>query len=59
MLFKDIEDRIRQICLGAEFNVIPGIFGNLAEELIQVLGQFCRWETVVLGMILLLEDDSI
>jgi hypothetical protein len=38
MLFKDIEDRIRQICFGAEFNVIPGIFWDFAEEFVQVLG---------------------
>ncbi len=39
--------------------MIPGIPGNLAEELIQILDQFCRWKTVVLGMVFLLEDESI
>lgn len=53
------EDRIRQVCLRLEFNVIPGIFGNVLKECVQVLGQFCRRETIILDMVLLLEDDSI
>ncbi len=59
MLFQDFEDRIRQVCLGAKFNVLPGIFGNVVEEFVQVLGQFCRRETVVLGMVFLLEYEAI
>ena len=59
MLFEDLKDRICQVCLGAKFNVVVGIFGNVVKECIQILGQFCRWETVVLGMVFLLKDDSI
>ncbi len=57
MLSQDLKDRIRQICLGAKLDMVPGILGNLAEEFIQVLGHFCRWETVVLGMVFLLKDE--
>jgi hypothetical protein len=32
MLFQDLEDRVGQVGLGAEFYVIPGIFRDLAEE---------------------------
>jgi hypothetical protein len=35
-------------------DVVTSISGNLAEKLIQVLGQFRRWKPVILGMILLL-----
>lgn len=59
MPFQDLEDRVGQICLGAKLDVVPGILGNLAEEFIQVLGQFCRWEPVILGVIFMFEDDSI
>ena len=30
-----------------------------AEECVQVLGQFCRWKMVVLGVVFLLEDEAI
>ena len=59
MLFQDLKNWVCQVCLSAQFNVVPGILGNFAEEFIQILGQFCRWETVILDMVLLLEDDSI
>jgi hypothetical protein len=39
--------------------VIPGIARNFAEEIIQILGQFCRKESVILNMVFLFEDDSI
>jgi hypothetical protein len=59
MLFQDLKNRIRQVCLGAEFDVVPDIPGNLTEKFIQVLGQFRRWEAVILDMVFLLEDESI
>jgi hypothetical protein len=59
MLLKNLEARVRQICLGAEPDRVPGILGNYAAEFIQVLGQFCRWKTVVLGVVFLLKDDPI
>ena len=34
MLFQNIEDRVCQICLGAELDVVPGILKDLAEEFI-------------------------
>jgi hypothetical protein len=34
MLFQDFENRIRQICLGTELDVIPGIARIFAEEII-------------------------
>ena len=39
--------------------MIPGIARNFAEEIIQILGQFCRKESVILNMVFLFEDDSI
>ena len=45
------------ICLCSEFNVITGIFGNVVKECFQILGQFWRWESVILGMVILLKDE--
>jgi hypothetical protein len=59
VLFQDIKDRVDQIGFSAEFNVVPGILGDLAEEFVQILGQLGNWEPVILGMIFLLEYDSI
>ena len=59
MLFQDLKDRIRQVCLRSEFNMIPRIFRNVVKECVQILGQFCRWETFILGMVFLLKDESI
>jgi len=59
VLFQDLEDRVRQVCLGTEFDVVPGIPGDLTEKFIQVLGQFCRWTPIILDMVFLLEDESI
>ena len=59
MLLKDLKEWIRQVGLCAEFNVIPGIFGNVVKECVQVLGQFCRWDPVVLGMVFLLKDEPV
>ena len=59
MLLQDLKDQIHQVCLRSKFDVIPGIFGNFAEELIQILGQFCRWEPLILGMIFLLQYECI
>ena len=59
VLFQGIEDRIRQVGFGAKFNVVPGILWDLAEEFVQILGQFCRGNPVILDMVFLLEDDSI
>jgi hypothetical protein len=59
MLLQDLEPRVRQICLGAKLNVVPGILGDLAEEIIEVLGRFCRWKTVDLGVVFLLKDEPI
>jgi hypothetical protein len=57
MPFQDLGDRVSQIGFGAELDVIPGILGDIAEEFIQILGQSCRCESVVLGVVLLLEDE--
>ena len=56
MFFQDPEDRVGQICLGVKLDVVPGIFWDFDQEFVQVLGQFCRWETVVLGTVFMLED---
>ena len=38
--------------------MVPGILGDLAEEFVQILGQFCRLEPGILDVVFLLEDDS-
>ncbi len=40
-----------------DLNVVTGILGNPAEEFVQVVRQFRGWETVVLGMVLLLKGE--
>ena len=45
VLFQGIEDRVHQICLGSKFDVVTGILGDLAEEVIRILGPFCRGGT--------------
>ena len=52
MLFQDFENRLRQICLILGSSVwYREFFGGGAGEFIQVLVQFCRWKTVVLGVV--------
>jgi hypothetical protein len=51
MLFQDFETTIRQICLIAEPDRVPGIWGDFAAEFIPGLDQFCRRKTVVLGWV--------
>lgn len=59
MSFEDLEDRITEVDLGAKLNVVAAIPGDFYEEFIKVLDQFRRWEPIILGMVFLLEDDSI
>ena len=59
MLLQDLKDGVRQIRFGAKFEVVPGILGNLAEEFVQVPGQFGNRNPVILDMVFLLEDDPI
>ena len=59
VLFQDIADRVHQICLGSKFDVVTGILGDLAEEVIRILRPFCRGELVIFDMVFLLKDDSI
>ena len=59
VLFQGIEDRVHQICLGSKFDVVTAILGNLAEEVIQILGPFCRGEPVIFDMVFLLKEDAI
>ena len=58
VLFKDIRVRGNPICLGANFNVIPFILRNFAEEFVQILGKFGNRDPIVLDVVFLLEDDS-
>ena len=48
MLLQDLKDGVRQIRFGAKFEVVPGILGNLAEEFVQVPGQFGNRNPVIL-----------
>ena len=59
MLLQNLKDRVSQIPLSPKLNVVSVILGNLAEEFIQILSQFSGREAVILGMVFLLEDDSI
>jgi hypothetical protein len=38
VLLQNIKDRVRQVCLGAELNVVTGIFRDLVEEFVQNQG---------------------
>ena len=59
MPFQDLEYRVCQICVGPKLDVVPGILGNLGKEIIQILGQSCDRDPVILDVVFLLEDESI
>jgi len=59
MLFQDIKNRGNPIGFSAELDVVPFILRDLAEEFVQIQGQFGNGNPVILDVILLLEDDSI